>query len=743
MTTNLSALSSSSKYGTNSTKRPKIGIQSLKSGESFKNRGLQDDRGGLTNQSSLPMLAITVTKVPLSPRKSQSQQQTNSPGPQKLIGTSMDDLSLNENRENIEITDKLSFSLEAFPSSSRLASHSGSIKRNPSRSTKTMLFPQIHTRNNSNLALSASREEAPSCETIVEGGGSLSKKLKKQRSVNVNSRDRVYRYKICPGNNSRCLMNAMKKRPWWHAIITKPDDDKDSATGSSNNNNNNEEEELLQHQPSFIWEMYRNSIRYKQPSSYKNILLNHIQKNAHLVTKKGLYLSIKSYCQQNNIDMLSIIPLSFYLAPGEQSKSMKDDDLTEFQTFCERYSKDENCHVNEINFIMKPASKTNRGFGIKVVKGMSKVLSIVQRGLSACSTTDDTPDGCGGKNGTCGIASLENSFSADESVTADEGNISARPSKEPATTTTTVTSPTSHKREKVKKANSSKAGSSSNTTTNNSSSNNTNATSKENQIGSDAVENNPLTKAAKKIAQQDGYIVQLYLNSPLLIHGRKFDIRCFVLATVNPDPSSTNGEKVLKAYFFQDAYIRTSSKKYNLSNLYDREIHLTNDAIQKHSSSYGKYESGNKLSLQDWQEIINEDISKNEGNAVPRAGQSTENIVFDYIFPEIKRLCKLSIAAVAKSFQTTDIPKSFELFGYDFMILTNFQPILIEVNTNPCLEFVNPLLTGIISSVIEQTIRLTVDKEFPPPSKSQRTRASEEAIQLIEAEPIKFEPLYP
>ena len=526
----------------------------------------------------------------------------------------------------------------------------------------------------------------------------------------------------------------MKKRPWWHAILAKTEGEVQDDDSTSENG-----DDLLQHQPSFVWEMYRNSTRYKNPAAYKHILLNHIQRNAHLVTKKGLYLSIRNYCRENAIDMLSIIPLTFYLAPGEHKpNSMKDDDMNEFTAFCEKYAKENNISVNEINWIMKPASKTNRGFGIKVVKGMAHVLNVVQRGLSACSVEDNNNNNHANNNGGPACSSLENSFSMD-----DEGSLKGDGNEEGATAVVTkekapadkLTKQSSLSKLPASKKMPGKGAAASVTSS---------------STGTvDAQENNPLTKAAKKIAQQDGYIVQLYLNTPLLVKNRKFDIRCFVLAIVSPVPAGSNnaspGEKQLKAFFFQDAYIRTSSKKYNLANLYDREIHLTNDAVQKHSASYGKYESGNKLSLQEWQEIINEDVAKGEGNAtsLPPGVSSTENIVAGYIFPEIRRLCQLSIAAVAPAFTNTEIPKSFELFGYDYMILQNYQPVLIEVNTNPCLEFVNPLLTNIISTVIEHTIRMTVDKEFPPPPKSVRTKATEDAIQAIEAEPLKFEPLYP
>lgn len=67
------------------------------------------------------------------------------------------------------------------------------------------------------------------------------------------------------------------------------------------------------------------------------------------------------------------------------------------------------------------------------------------------------------------------------------------------------------------------------------------------------------------------YIIQLYLDKPLLFYRRKFDIRCFVLMT------SQNG--IQKFYWYDEGYIRTSSAVYNLKDINDKFIHLTNDAI--------------------------------------------------------------------------------------------------------------------------------------------------------------------
>jgi len=82
----------------------------------------------------------------------------------------------------------------------------------------------------------------------------------------------------------------------------------------------------------------------------------------------------------------------------------------------------------------------------------------------------------------------------------------------------------------------------------------------------------------------------------LLVNKRKFDIRVFAML------SSVNGN--LRGYFYEEGYLRTSSKEYNLGKLKNRYVHLTNDAVQKNSNDYGKYENGNKLTYKEFQDFL-------------------------------------------------------------------------------------------------------------------------------------------
>ena len=188
------------------------------------------------------------------------------------------------------------------------------------------------------------------------------------------------------------------------------------------------------------------------------------------------------------------------------------------------------------------------------------------------------------------------------------------------------------------------------------------------------------------------FIIQKYIESPLLIHERKFDIRMWVLVTHKLD-----------GYLFKEGYIRTSSSPFviDLNNVDDKFVHLTNNAIQKYGDDYGKFEDGNQLSFYQFQEYIDSTYSDKNIN------------VANDLLPEIKNLARKSILATRKSLNSENRKYSFELFGYDFLIDADFNVWLIEVNTNPCLEESSSLLRMILPRMIDDALKLTVDEIFP------------------------------
>ena len=55
----------------------------------------------------------------------------------------------------------------------------------------------------------------------------------------------------------------------------------------------------------------------------------------------------------------------------------------------------------------------------------------------------------------------------------------------------------------------------------------------------------------------------------------------------------------------------------------------------------------------------------------------------------------------------------FELFGYDFILDEDYNVWLIEVNTNPCIEESSNLLKILLPRMIEDMLRITVDRVYP------------------------------
>lgn len=122
-------------------------------------------------------------------------------------------------------------------------------------------------------------------------------------------------------------------------------------------------------------------------------------------------------------------------------------------------------------------------------------------------------------------------------------------------------------------------------------------------------------------------------------------------------------------------------------------IHLTNDAVQKHSADYGKYENGNKVSYSELQRYLEK---QSETNKID---------FYNDIYPKMKMYATEAIRSVYGNINPLKLDNSFELFGLDFMIDQSSKVYLIEVNTNPCLEMGCPLLARLIPKVLDNTFQ--------------------------------------
>ncbi|KNC53359.1 tubulin-tyrosine ligase, variant [Thecamonas trahens ATCC 50062] len=192
------------------------------------------------------------------------------------------------------------------------------------------------------------------------------------------------------------------------------------------------------------------------------------------------------------------------------------------------------------------------------------------------------------------------------------------------------------------------------------------------------------------------FVVQEYVGNPLVIRGKKFDIRQFVLVTsLNP----------LTVFVLDDAYLRFSTEDYTLDNLDDRFIHLTNHQVQKDSASYASSGiPGNQWSL----------------------AQLTAHLAAEY--PDTPQLSPTALRAnmIDLVVKTLDAwgpdghrERSFELLGFDVLVDETGKLWLLEVNISPGLHLTTDIVRAHHSHAIESLFQVVLDDSqtaFPSPS---------------------------
>jgi tubulin---tyrosine ligase len=225
-----------------------------------------------------------------------------------------------------------------------------------------------------------------------------------------------------------------------------------------------------------------------------------------------------------------------------------------------------------------------------------------------------------------------------------------------------------------------------------------------NKEGTDST-NSQSTAAAKKAARANfssltfqSFVIQKYIEKPLLYKGYKFDIRVLVLYTTN-----------CELFIFPESYIRLSSYEYSPDNL-NYYVHLTNNAVQCNSRNYGSLCDGNIFGMTDFEKHIKAEEKAKHAERQQNQTGSQEPIEdssakFDgtYFMSEIKKAVEICFDAGHALINPNHRVNIFELFGFDFMIDENYKVWLIECNNVPSLSESNLFLTNLFRRLIGRT----------------------------------------
>ena len=85
---------------------------------------------------------------------------------------------------------------------------------------------------------------------------------------------------------------------------------------------------------------------------------------------------------------------------------------------------------------------------------------------------------------------------------------------------------------------------------------------------------------------------------------------------------------------------------------------------------------------------------------------------FEKMIEHMKFLIQLSLKSVSKKLTKINPVLCFEIFGYDFILDSDFRPWILEINDNPGLCISSPVIEKIIPRMLDDAFRLTIDKVF-------------------------------
>ena len=162
-------------------------------------------------------------------------------------------------------------------------------------------------------------------------------------------------------------------------------------------------------------------------------------------------------------------------------------------------------------------------------------------------------------------------------------------------------------------------------------------------------------RAFKKIV-----VIQKYIENPLLLNNKKFHIRVYVLIIPNNINNICKGYKV---YYNNNYFACSSIVDYDEKKIEEKKIHITNASVQGYKTLDSNLMFFDKKTI-------------------------NEILVIDILDKKIKDICKTIF--LKENFPNLINPyqeaNCYELYGLDFLIDTNENVWLLEINVSPGLS---------------------------------------------------------
>ena len=185
-------------------------------------------------------------------------------------------------------------------------------------------------------------------------------------------------------------------------------------------------------------------------------------------------------------------------------------------------------------------------------------------------------------------------------------------------------------------------------------------------------------------------IMQRYINNPLLLEGRKSEIRIYwLIASIDP----------LMVLLYPEATVRLNSLPYKLDDFDNQLVHVTNVYQQKKHPGYDP-----NLILKWKFEEFGQYLSQELGIVDP-------DFLHARLIPQIRRIL-LTVSLASREKLKLNYPKQgdcFAVFGADLILDENLTPWLLEVQKNPGLSFDDVVKRDVIPPMLGEAARIMLE----------------------------------
>lgn len=197
----------------------------------------------------------------------------------------------------------------------------------------------------------------------------------------------------------------------------------------------------------------------------------------------------------------------------------------------------------------------------------------------------------------------------------------------------------------------------------------------------------------------DNFVCQEYVTRPLLIEGKKFDLRVYCLVS---------SIRHLSIFVYNDGLVRMCAEDYekpNDDNMHNACKHLTNYAVNKHNENFvfnndkqGRGDLGNKRDfvwLNGW--------FKEQGHSPEKFWERVHHMIIKTIIAAQPQMTHVYNSCFPHS---NDGYTCFEVLGFDILVDDRCKPVLMEVNHTPSLSCDTPLDHRIKHDLITETWKI-------------------------------------